>query len=243
MDSFEDRTVVVIGAAGGIGSAVSRLLGERGASLVLAGRRNEPLDALATELAAQAVVTDATDPAAMEGLFAAAGKVDAVVNCAGSILLKPAHATTDSEWRQTLAANLDTAFQTVRCAGKHMTGGGSVVLVSTAAARIGLANHEAVAAAKAGVIGLTLSAAATYAPRGLRFNCVAPGLVNTPLAARVTSSEPALKASLAMHPLGRLGTAEEVARAIVFLLDPANSWITGQVLGVDGGLGTVRSRG
>jgi len=123
-----------------------------------------------------------------------------------------------------------------------MTDGGSVVLVSTAAARTGIANHEAIAAAKGGVQGLMLSAAATYAARGLRFNCVAPGLTRTPLAAKIIASEASEKASLAMHALGRLGEPGDVARAIYWLLDPANDWVTGQILGVDGGLANVRVR-
>jgi NAD(P)-dependent dehydrogenase (short-subunit alcohol dehydrogenase family) len=106
----------------------------------------------------------------------------------------------------------------------------------------GLANHEAIAAAKAGVIGLMLSAAASYAGINLRFNAVAPGLVQTPLTAQLTASETSRKFSEAMHALGRLGTPEDVARAIVFLLDPLNNWITGQVLAVDGGLSRVRPK-
>jgi NAD(P)-dependent dehydrogenase (short-subunit alcohol dehydrogenase family) len=123
-----------------------------------------------------------------------------------------------------------------------MSTGGSIALVSTAAARTGLANHEAIAAAKGGVIGLTLSAAATYASRNIRVNCVAPGLTATPLAARITSNEAALKASQAMHALGRIGQPEEVASALAWLLDPENSWVTGQILGVDGGLGSIRPK-
>jgi 3-oxoacyl-[acyl-carrier protein] reductase len=117
-----------------------------------------------------------------------------------------------------------------------------VVLVSSAAAMEGLANHEAIAAAKAGIIGLTLSAAATYAPMNLRVNAVAPGLTETPLTAALTGNETSRKFSEAMHALGRLGKPEDVARAIVFLLDPENSWITGQVLAVDGGLSRVRPK-
>ena len=123
-----------------------------------------------------------------------------------------------------------------------MPGGGSVALVSSAAARVGLASHEAIAAAKAGVIGLTLSAAATYAGRGLRFNCVAPGLVRTPLTARLTATEASSRASTAMHPLGRLGEPDDVAAGIAWLLDPRNSWVTGQVIGIDGGLADLRGR-
>ena len=160
------------------------------------------------------------------------------------MLLKPAHLTSPEEWAETIATNLGSGFATVRAAGKLMArGGGSVVLLSTAAARHGLANHEAIAAAKAGLVGLALSAAATYGPRGLRVNCVAPGLVRTPLTERITSNEASLKASVAMHSLGRIGEPEEVASAIAWLLDPEQSWVTGQVLGVDGGLGSVRARG
>lgn len=135
------------------------------------------------------------------------------------------------------------AFALVRAAAPQMgrTGGGSIVLMSSAAGRIGLANHEAIAAAKAGVIGLTLSAAASYAARGVRVNAVAPGLVRTPLSARLVGNEASLKASEALHALGRIGEPDEVASLIDWLLGPQR-WVTGQVFGIDGGLGTVRSR-
>jgi NAD(P)-dependent dehydrogenase (short-subunit alcohol dehydrogenase family) len=170
------------------------------------------------------------------------GHLDGLVNCVGSLLLKPAHLTSDEEWATALALNLTSSFGTIRAAARSMRSGGSVVLMSSAAGRLGLANHEAIAAAKAGVIGLTLSAAATYAPKGIRVNALAPGLVRTPLTARITGSEASLEASTALHPLGRLGEPDEVAAAIAWLLDPGQSWITGQVLGVDGGLASVRSR-
>jgi NAD(P)-dependent dehydrogenase (short-subunit alcohol dehydrogenase family) len=180
---------------------------------------------------------------AVQDVAARRGRLDGLVNCAGSLLLKPAHITTPAEYAATIEANLTTAFAAVRAGAKAMMqSGGSIVLVSSAAGRTGIANHEAIAAAKAGVIGLTLSAAATYAPRGIRVNCVAPGLTATPLAARITSNEAARSASLAMHALGRLGEAGDVASAISWLLDPENSWVTGQVLGVDGGLASVRPK-
>jgi len=118
----------------------------------------------------------------------------------------------------------------------------SSALVSSAAARIGLPNHEAIAAAKAAVEGMALSAAATYAKNGIRVNCVAPGLTRTPLTASLTRSEAQLKASVAMHPLGRIGEPDDVAAAIDWLLSPESAWITGQALGVDGGLATVKAR-
>lgn len=241
------RVVLILGASGGIGSALSRRLGSDGTSLILAGRSPDKLGSLADETGGLAVPLDATQPAEVEaaalGAVETRGRLDGVVNCVGSLLLKPAHVTSTEEWNATIAANLTSAFAAVRAAGRTMTQGGSVVLVSSAAARLGLANHEAIAAAKAGVIGLTLSAAATYAPKGIRVNAVAPGLVRTPLTERITSSEPALKASTGLHALGRVGEPDEVAAAISWLLDPDQSWITGQVLGVDGGLASVRSRG
>jgi NAD(P)-dependent dehydrogenase (short-subunit alcohol dehydrogenase family) len=240
-------SILILGAAGGIGGALARRLAASGAKLVLAGRDLSRLEALAADTGGTPFVLDATKPAEVESAAAKAievhGRLDGLANCVGSILLKPAHLTSEEEWDAVVSTNLRSAYAAVRAAARAMTAGGSVVLVSSAAARLGLANHEAIAAAKAGVIGLTLSAAATYAPKGLRVNAVAPGLVRTPMTTRITGSEAALKASTAMHALGRVGEPEDVASAIAWLLDPAQSWVTGQVLGVDGGLATLRSRG
>ena len=114
--------------------------------------------------------------------------------------------------------------------------------MSSAAARIGLANHEAIAAAKAGIEGLALAAAANVRAEGHPRESTAPGLTRMLLTARLWQNEAVAKASAAMHALGRLGAPEEVALAIDGLLDPAQSWVTGQVIGVDGGLSRVRAR-
>lgn len=245
---------VILGAAGGIGSAVCRRLARRGARMLLVGRTAEKLDALAGDLTAlnpagtyTPHVADVTKSAEVDAAFAQAveafGTITGATNLVGSILLKPAHLTTDAELEETLSLNTRSAFYTVRAAAKAMmTTGGSIVLASTVAASIGLTNHEAIATAKGAVNGLVLSAAATYAPRNIRVNAVAPGLVKTPLAAKITSSEVALKASTAMHPLGRVGEPDDVAACIAWLLDPASTWVTGQVIGIDGGLGSVRAK-
>ncbi len=233
---------VITAAYGGTGSALTRRLSAKGHDLMLIGRNGDKLAALSAEVNSQYVVTDLTNLENVEAAVQAFGPIDGIVNCAGSILLKPAHITTEAEFQQTLDTNLKTAFIALRAGVKNMPNGGSIVLISTAAARAGYANHEAIAAAKAGVMGLALSAAATYAARNIRVNCVAPGLIDTPLASRITGNEAALKASSALHALGRIGKPEDVANMIEFLLEPANSWVTGQVFGVDGGLGTLRAK-
>jgi NAD(P)-dependent dehydrogenase (short-subunit alcohol dehydrogenase family) len=244
----EQRVHLILGATGGIGSAVCRELHRQGARVVLAARDRERLDELSAELdGASAESLDVTDIEAVDGLVREVverhGRVDGVVNAVGSVMLKSAHATLPEEWYRTIRDNLDTAFAAVRAGARAMSkGGGSIVLMASAAARVGLPNHEAIAAAKAGVVGLGLSAAATYAGRGVRVNVVAPGLVDTPMSTKITSNPLMLKASEAMHPLGRIGRPEEVARVIVWLLGPDSSWITGQVIGVDGGLSTVRGK-
>lgn len=249
LPDFDPNPVMVIfGAGGGIGSCLARRLRKNlEARLVLVGRKPESLASLARETGGEARVADATQFDQVEAVIAEAttqyGRVDGAAMCVGSILLKPAHGTSFDEYRQTLLQNLDAAFALARAAGKHMTNhGGSVVFFSSAAARIGLPNHEAIAAAKGAVEALTRGAAATYAGRNLRFNAVAPGLVETPLSTRITSNEASLKTSRAMHPLGRIGTPFDPAYAAEFFLDPRNSWVTGQILGVDGGLADLKSR-
>ena len=236
---------VILGASGDIGSLVARQLRHSGRNVFLASRPSERLDQLAKELEAPKFEVDATDIAAVQECFVQAasesGPIAGAVNCVGSVLLKPAHITRDTEWYDTLNINLTSAFATVRGAAKTMTEqGGSVVLISSAAGRIGLASHEAIAAAKAGIIGLAQSAAATYAGKQLRFNVVAPGLVKTKLTKKIWESPRAAATSTSMHALQRMGDAEDVASMITWLLDPANNWVTGEVFSVDGGLSNVR---
>jgi NAD(P)-dependent dehydrogenase (short-subunit alcohol dehydrogenase family) len=239
------ESVVVFGASGGIGAAVTRALAARGARVLACARHLDRLTAAGFGDGVDLATCDVTEPAQVEACLARAGEghgaVTEVALCVGSILLKPAHLTSDAEWHEVLQQNLTPAFHVVRAAARQLRGGGSVVLCSSAAAAVGMANHEAIAAAKAGIEGLVRAAAATYAARGLRFHAVAPGLVRTPLAAPIIGNARALEASTAMHPLGRIGEPADVAAAIVWLLDPRHTWLSGEVLRVDGGLVHLRA--
>jgi len=241
-----DTTTLILGATGGVGRALATRLRARGQRILLAARSGERLERLASELEAPSRAYDALDWSSVEETLSWAaeqpGGVQGVANLVGSILLKPAHRTSPKEFQEVLSLNLGSAFACVRAATRlspEQTPS-SIVLVSSAVAQHGLANHAAIAAAKAGVEGLVRASAATYASRGVRINAVAPGLTKTPLTKRLWESERAAQASRAMHPLGAIGEPEQVASAVDWFLSPEQAWVTGQVLGVDGGLATLR---
>ena len=240
----ETPVMLVTGGSGGIGAALVRRLRARGWTVVIAARDAGRLDEVALAHGAHAMATDVTEAAQVDALVATVvdryGRLDGVAHCVGSILLKPLHLTSDQDWARTLQLNLTSAFLLARAAVGKYRGAMSIALVSSSAARVGLPNHEAIAAAKAGLEGLVRAMAATYASRGVRVNAVAPGLVRTPLAARITGSPAALETSRRLHPLGRIGEADDVAAVLEFLLDPAQTWMTGEIIGVDGGMARVR---
>ena len=238
-------TYIIFGATGAIGSATAELLSKNNDTLVLVGSNEESLNEIRGTLNSLCIKADVTKQNEVESVFTTAiekyGSIDGVLHAVGSIILKPAHLTTAAEWDSTILLNLTSAFYVVQASAKHMKAG-SVVLFSSAAARIGLASHEAIAAAKAGVIGLMQSAAASYASRGLRFNCIAPGLVRSTMSQKIVSNPTAEKASVGFHPLGRLGEASDIASMAAWLISPQSSWTTGQVFGIDGGLGTLKTK-
>ncbi len=236
---------LIFGAYGGIGQALSRLLVQNGHSVYLVGRDEAKLKALSAELQQPYACCDLTDITQVDATLVKVhdhiGQVDGVVNLVGSIVLKPAHLLSQQDWINCINTNLTSAFAVVRAIAKHQTGyPTSVVLLSTAAAHLGFANHEAISAAKSGVEGLMKSAACSYAKQALRFNCVAPGLVHTGLTEHIFKNQRGLEYSQGLHPLQRLGEPGDIANAINFLLAADNNWITGQVLTVDGGLSTLK---
>jgi NAD(P)-dependent dehydrogenase (short-subunit alcohol dehydrogenase family) len=245
-DSLKDQHVLVIGAAGGIGTALLKHLTDDGVHVHATSRSEDRLSQI--ENAASTHILDATDANATNEIISTLAKentLHGIVNLAGSIVLKPAHATTPDEFEDTFRTNLLTAFNVVRAASKSLQkqdDGASVVLMSSAVASHGFPAHEAIASTKAGVEALARSAAASYAPKLLRFNCVAPGLARTPLSQNIFDSEPMLKASLDMHADRNPAEPEQVASAIAWLLHPLQQHVTGQTIAIDGGLSRVHAK-
>ena len=230
---------------GGIGSTIATELHEAGARLEVASRSIDAYDSVPWQAEAGIHEVDAMEPQAVEDwirTIAPERGLDGVINAVGSIVLKPVHRTDFDTWQETLTLNLTSCFALLRGYVDHLTEeGGDFVAFSSAAAGQGIPNHGAIASAKAGVEGLVRSSAATYANRNLRVNAVSPGLVETPLSEDMLRSDRAREQSESMHALGRLGQPKEPAKAALWLLDPDNDWVTGEVIAVDGGLRNCKS--
>ncbi len=244
---MKQRKYMIFGITGGIGTALGLKLKQQAHLVHGFGRDADRLQRVTSEACDGTQVVDMQDWQAVRSSIAKSKEemdgLDGVAVCIGSLLLKPAHLTSQEEWNDVMHTHVSTAFGILGAAAyAMMRTGGSIVLTASAASRIGMANHEAIAAAKGAIMGLTLSAAATYAARGIRVNCVAPGLVETPLTESLLSSDANRKASQGMHALGRLGSPSDVAHSMAWLLSEESSWVTGQVLGVDGGLGSILPR-
>ncbi len=244
------QTVLIYGGNGGIGAATARLLKASGHHLHLVARNAEQLSLVASELDASTTIGDVLD----ETLFARAtaeavahsdGALAGLVYAVGTINLKPLARLTDADFLRDFQVNAlgaAKAVQAAQAALKAVEGTSSVVLFSTIAVAQGFAAHASVAMAKGAVEGLTLSLAAELAPK-TRVNAIAPSLTRTPLAKALTSNESMATAIAALHPLPRLGEPEDVANLAAFLISPQSSWMTGQIIGVDGGRSSLRVKG
>jgi 3-oxoacyl-[acyl-carrier protein] reductase len=236
--SLEGKTALVTGASRGIGRAIAFSLAQAGASVAVAYRSGaEEAEALAREIGGSAIQSDVSDPESARALVEEAGDLDVLVNNAGvtrdGLLVR----MTDDDWKTVIETNLASVFYTCRAAVRGMMKkrAGAIVNISSIVGLHGNWGQTNYAASKAGIIGFTKALARELGSRNVRANVVVPGYVKT----RLTDvlPEDARNTMLENTPLGRLGDPEDVAGAVRFLCSDAASFITGEVLLVDGGLG------
>jgi NAD(P)-dependent dehydrogenase (short-subunit alcohol dehydrogenase family) len=241
---------MIFGGTGGIGAAVARLLVGQGQPVHLVARDAAKLSTLAAELGCGASVADVEDPAAVKAAIAVAteaggGALQGLCYAVGTINLKPLGRLEDADFERDFRVNALGAARAVRealPALRKAEGTASVLLFSTVAATQGFSAHASVSMAKGAVEGLVLALGAELAPR-IRVNAIAPSLTRTPLASSLTGNDSMAAAIAQMHPLPRLGDPEDIAPLAALLLSPSSGWITGQVIGVDGGRSTLRTKG
>ena len=238
------KTLLITGASSGVAQGIARELAGQGWQIARVCRDISRLDGDTSDSLAADVSTEAGAQQAIE--FAKArfgGLPGAVANCAGSSLIAPIGRTSETQYRAVMAANLDTAFFVSRAYATALAAakqGGSLLLFSSVVAATGVANHAAIAAAKGGIESLARSLAADFSGIGLRVNCIAPGLMRTPMTTRMLGNDASVKQVSAQYPLGRHGEIADAATLAGFLLSDAAGWITGQVIGLDGGFSAVR---
>ncbi len=223
------KNIILVGGNSGIGKAVAAQLQEDGATIFSYSRTGE----------GTAAVDFSTDFEELPGLPEI---IDGVVYCPGTINLKPFHRISIADFKQEMEVNFYGAIRLLQACLKGLKKSNcpSVVLYSTVAVQTGMGFHAGIASAKGAVEGLTRSLAAEWAPNKIRVNAIAPSLTETPLASALLSTPEKKEASDKRHPLGRVGRPEDIAEATVFLLSEKSSWMTGQILHLDGGMSHLK---
>ncbi|MEP7254477.1 MAG: SDR family oxidoreductase [Ferruginibacter sp.] len=232
------KNIIIAGAGKGIGLKTAELLQGQNQLFTIARNNTPELSALSTQFYQLDLVTDNLDT-----LNDLPETINGLVYCPGSINLKPFNRLTAQDFLNDFNQNVLGTVSLVQKLLPNLkrADGASIVLFSTVAAKLGMPFHASVAASKAAVEGLAKSLAAEFAAAKIRVNVIAPSLTNTPLATNLLNTEEKKEAAGKRHPLQRVGTAEEMAQLVSFLLSDNSSWITGQVIGVDGGMGSLKT--
>ncbi len=228
------RKVLIIGASSGIGKSIAQMLLDQGAEVISASRNNPSISG---------VTHHTLDITAQEPDLSFIPEVlDGVVYCPGTINLKPFHRLSADDFQADLNINLLGAIKVLQGAFKSLKKAdtSSVVLFSTVAAKLGMNFHSSIATAKGAIEGLGKSLAAEWSMHKIRVNILSPSLTETPLAERLLANDDKKEASNKRHPLGRFGQPEDLAHMALLLLSDQSSWITGQVIGIDGGVGALK---
>ena len=241
--SLDGKIALITGAAAGIGRATCLAFSAAGAEVIATDRDLSGLQRLAAELDGLRIAAlDVTDPQAIERTVVEAGPIDILFNCAGVVPAGAILDTTRTDWQRAFDINVTSIFDMMRTVlpGMIDRGGGNIINVASVVSTIKMApGRSAYAASKAAVIALTRSVALDYVGKGIRCNAICPGTVDTPsLEARMSATgdaEAARRAFVARQPMGRLGSAEEIAAAALYLASPQSAFVTGHAMVIDGG--------
>ena len=232
---------IILGASGSIGSSLAKKLVDGGDEVHLVGRDESSVSSLANDLGASFTVCDVLEENFSEKILTDLKdeSINGLAFCVGSIDLKPLKLTKKSDFMQSFNLNLISATEIIKSLADNLKKNkGSIVLFSTVAVKQGFPNHAIVSSAKGAIEGLTLALAAEFAPN-VRVNCIAPSLTNSKISNFLLKNEKVAEGIAKMHPMKRIGEGDDSASVAKFLLTDESSWITGQILGVDGGRSSV----
>ena len=233
--------ILIFGATGAVGSSLAKLLNENSISTHLIGKNEEEISRLSEETNGSYSVADVTDPSFIEKIDSDLKNIDiaGIAYCVGSIDLKPINLVTKKDYLKSLELNLFPIVEIIKKYKENLKKNkASIVVFSTVAVKQGFSNHSIISPVKASLEGLTVSLAAELAPN-IRINCIAPSLSNSKMASKVLKNPKIAEGIAKQHPLKRLGEGKDSASLAKFLLSNESSWITGQIIGVDGGRSNV----
>ena len=234
---------IIAGSTGTLGSAITEELSNNN-DIFLIGRDEEKLKEQSSKYNCNYEVIDLSntpEPREFTKIIDPDIKIKGLVNCIGSILIKPLHGTSLEEFNDVVSTNLFSSYFLLASFARRMKEGSAIFFSSVAGSK-GLSNHEAISAAKAGIEGFARSAAATYAKDNLRVNVIAPSIMDSNMSQKILSSDAAREVSKNMHPISKIGDTDDILPVIKWLLSPDSKWVTGQTIHVDGGLSTVKPR-